>query len=62
MSKIVVLGAGMVGKAIAIDLSTRHSVTSADIDEQSLKYLADNYPIKTTGINLMEEDRSLRNW
>jgi lysine 6-dehydrogenase len=57
MSKIVVLGAGMVGKAIAIDLSTRHSVTSADIDEQSLKYLADNYPIKTTGINLMEEDR-----
>jgi lysine 6-dehydrogenase len=57
MSKIVVLGAGMVGKAIAIDLSTRHRVTSADIDEQSLKYLADNYPIKTTGINLMEEER-----
>jgi lysine 6-dehydrogenase len=57
MSKIVVLGAGMVGKAIAIDLSTRHQVTSADIDEQSLKYLADNYPVKTTGINLMEEEK-----
>jgi lysine 6-dehydrogenase len=57
MSKIVVLGAGMVGKAIAIDLSTSHPVTSADIDEQSLKYLSENYPIKTTGINLMEEEK-----
>ena len=47
----------MVGKAIAIDLSARHEVTSADIDQESLKYLEANYPIKTQGINLMEEER-----
>ena len=57
MSKIVVLGAGMVGKAIAIDLSYNHHVTSADIDEKSLKYLKENYNIKTVPINLMEEEK-----
>ncbi len=57
MSKIVVLGAGMVGKAIAIDLSARHEVTAADIDQESLNYLSSRYPIKTQGVNLMEEDR-----
>ena len=57
MSKIVVLGAGMVGKAIAIDLSRKHEVTSADIDEKSLQYLSDNYKIRTTGVNLMEEKK-----
>lgn len=60
MSNIVVLGAGMVGKAIAIDLSARHHVTSADIDQDSLKYLSDHYPIKTQGVNLMEEERVTR--
>lgn len=57
MSKIVVLGAGMVGKAIAIDLSARHQVLSADIDQESLQYLSSNYPIETLGVNLMEEER-----
>jgi saccharopine dehydrogenase-like NADP-dependent oxidoreductase len=57
MSKIVVLGAGMVGKAIAIDLSHNHHVTSADIDEKSLKFLNENYKIKTVPINLMEEEK-----
>lgn len=57
MSKIIVLGAGMVGKAIAIDLAQRYSVTSADIDEQSLKYLKENFGIQTTSVNLMEEEK-----
>lgn len=57
MSKIVVLGAGMVGKAIAIDLSHNHHVTSADIDEPSLKFLKENYNIETVPINLMEEEK-----
>ncbi len=56
MSKIVVLGAGMVGKAIAIDLSRNHNVTSADIDEKSLQFLKENYNIETVPINLMEEE------
>ncbi len=55
--KIIVLGAGMVGKAIAIDLSAKYDVTAADIDMESLKFLSKNYPIKSKGVNLMEEDR-----
>ena len=47
MSKIVILGAGMVGKAMAIDLSKKHDVTSVDINQQSLDYLSVNYHIKT---------------
>jgi lysine 6-dehydrogenase len=47
MTKIIILGAGMVGKAMAIDLSKKHQVTSVDIDEQSLEYLSKNYPVKT---------------
>ena len=60
MSKIVVLGAGMVGKAIAIDLSHIHDVTSADIDEKSLQFLKENYNIETIPINLMEEEKITR--
>ncbi len=56
MSKIVVLGAGMVGKAIAIDLSKKHQVLAADIDQDSLDYLSKNYSIETVGVNLMEEE------
>ena len=37
--KIAVLGAGLVGKAIAIDLSRDFEVTSLDINEDSLKAL-----------------------
>ena len=36
MSKIVVLGAGMVGSAIAIDLAKQHEVCLADFNRQSL--------------------------
>lgn len=56
MKTIVVLGAGMVGKAIAIDLSDRYRVIAADVDLNSLNFLKANYPIETVGINLMEED------
>ncbi len=54
--KIIVLGAGMVGKAIAIDLSTRHQVTAADIDQESLRFLSDQHGIDVVAVNLMEED------
>lgn len=56
MKKIVVLGAGMVGKAIAIDLSKKYKVVSADIDQASLNYLSSNYAIVTHPVNLMEDD------
>jgi lysine 6-dehydrogenase len=37
--KIIVLGAGLVGKAIAIDLSKKFEVTSVDINEEALNAL-----------------------
>ena len=57
MKKIIVLGAGMVGKAIAIDLAKRHKVSAADIDQESLSYLSDNYNITSIGVNLMEDEK-----
>ncbi|NQV41184.1 MAG: saccharopine dehydrogenase NADP-binding domain-containing protein [Candidatus Marinimicrobia bacterium] len=41
--KVVVLGAGMVGRAMAIDLSKQHDVTSVDRDEGALALL-DGHP------------------
>lgn len=48
---IAILGAGMVGRAIAIDLSTQYTVTSFDISEANLALL-NNHPIETTVTDL----------
>ena len=40
MRSIIVLGAGMVGSAMALDLAKIFSVTSADIDQEALDRLA----------------------
>ena len=40
MNKITVLGAGMVGGAIAVDLSKDHEVTLCDISEERLKKIS----------------------
>lgn len=53
MSKnIIVLGAGLVGSAIAIDLAKQHKVTSVDINKDALKKL------KHLGINTALVDLS----
>ena len=44
--KIIILGAGMVGKAIAFDLSKKHAVTSADINAEALKEV-EKFGVKT---------------
>ena len=41
MKKIIILGAGMVGRAMARDLAARHFVTSADVDARALDLLPD---------------------
>lgn len=40
MKKVIVLGAGLVGKAMALDLSKNFDVTSADVNEEALASLA----------------------
>ena len=54
MSKIIVLGAGLVGSVITTDLSKNHDVTSADINPESFVKFK-NYP----SINVVQAD--LRN-
>jgi lysine 6-dehydrogenase len=46
MKKIIVLGAGLVGKAMAIDLAKTYDVTATDISEDALKEVA-RHGIKT---------------
>lgn len=54
MTKIAVLGAGMVGRAIAIDLSKSFEVTSVDISDQSLQTLKN----KNSKIKILKADLS----
>jgi saccharopine dehydrogenase-like NADP-dependent oxidoreductase len=55
MKNIIILGAGMVGKAMAIDLAKKHNVTSTDIDQESLNFLSENYNIKTQFLDVNDE-------
>lgn len=57
MKNIIVLGAGMVGRAMAIDLSTSHKVSVADISETSLKYIeSKNNSISTIKIDISDSN------
>lgn len=55
MKKIIVLGAGLVGSAIAIDLSKSFDVTSVDINEEALKLL-EAHGILTLKANLKDDN------
>lgn len=57
MSKIIVLGAGMVGSAMAIDLSKKHEVTSADFNQKALDRLSIYHKIKTIKQDLSDKDQ-----
>lgn len=56
MKKIVVLGAGLVGKAIAIDLAKSFNVTSVDIYSSRLEKLQEYKHIKTKVADLSDDD------
>ena len=47
MYKIVVLGSGMVGSAMALDLAKKHHVLAVDLNEENLQALKQNPKIKT---------------
>ncbi len=56
MKKIIVLGAGMVGSAMAIDLAKKHSVTVADLSDKALEKLKQkNQSISTLQLNAKEK-------
>jgi lysine 6-dehydrogenase len=60
--KIAVLGAGMVGRAIALDLANQYSVTSFDLNASSLELLSSrNAQIQTVAANLAEYS-SYKDW
>lgn len=57
MVKIVVLGAGMIGQAMALDLTEKFEVTAVDKNKATLsKLLKLNADIKTTVFDLAEAD------
>ncbi len=45
MTHIIVLGAGMVGSAMAADLSKKHSVTIADLSIERLKHVKEKHQV-----------------
>ena len=55
MSNIYVLGAGMVGSAMAIDLAKNHQVTLSDISSTALSRIAEKQPsIKTEMLDVTD--------
>lgn len=48
MKNIIVLGSGMVGSAMAIDLSQNHKVTTTDFNQNTLNILKQKHPIIDT--------------
>lgn len=55
MKKIIVLGAGLVGNAIALDLAKNHDVTAVDINPEPLKKLFETNCLKTIVADLSDE-------
>ena len=56
MSNIIVLGAGMVGSAMAFDLAKKHQVTVADLSETALSNIkSKNSKINTTLLNVTDK-------
>ncbi|MCD4829203.1 MAG: saccharopine dehydrogenase NADP-binding domain-containing protein [Candidatus Cloacimonetes bacterium] len=54
MQRVLVLGAGMVGAAMAADLSDRFAVTLADIDADRLAHLAKNTSLRAVTADLRD--------
>lgn len=52
MKKVVVLGAGLVGRAMVIDLAKQHNVTAVDINNDNLSRLKGNKNVETKMIDI----------
>ncbi|MBP6333932.1 MAG: saccharopine dehydrogenase NADP-binding domain-containing protein [Bacteroidia bacterium] len=54
--KVIILGAGRVGQAMAIDLCEQYHVTSADISVENLQQLSGSHPINTIETDLSNQN------
>ena len=52
MSNVIVLGAGMVGSAMAIDMAKNHNVTLTDLSQRVL----DNVKLKQNSLTIQQLD------
>lgn len=58
MTRIIVLGAGMVGSAMAIDLSKKHTISLADLNSQRLEYIRQKHPkISTLQLDISDAEK-----
>ncbi|MFO7574129.1 MAG: saccharopine dehydrogenase C-terminal domain-containing protein [Bacteroidales bacterium] len=58
MAEIVILGAGMIGRAMALDLSKKHNIIATDISEAALDSLKGSPNIKTLNLDV-NDNKSL---
>lgn len=57
MSKIIVFGAGLIGRAIALDLSSFHEITCVDLNKQALAWIEkEDHSVCTINYDLAKED------
>ncbi|MFO7620620.1 MAG: saccharopine dehydrogenase C-terminal domain-containing protein [Bacteroidales bacterium] len=54
MKNVIILGAGMVGRAMAVDLSKKHKVTAVDSDRNALDMLPGRHNIHTTFMDVTD--------
>lgn len=54
MKRVVILGAGLIGKTIAADLCNRCKVVCADIDKHALEKLQQSLPVETVEIDFTD--------
>lgn len=60
MAKITVLGCGMVGSAIALDLAKKHQVKSVDRSEESLKLVKGTNNLRTQKLDLSQSENIVK--
>ncbi len=54
--KVVVLGAGLVGKAMAVDLQRKYRTVAVDIDQDALEAISTDFGLETIHADISEEE------